>query len=85
MYGAVDWREAKYGEVLEQESVGLARRRASDPTCTIGDLEAQLAHLYIMEGSDWGGRGELQDTVLAATIAAYERFIHQWRAEMEAV
>jgi hypothetical protein len=83
MYGAVDWRDAKYQEVLEQESVGLERRRTSDPDCTIGDLEAQLNHLYIMEGSDWGGRGELQDIVLAATIAAYERFIHEWRARAE--
>ena len=81
MNGSVDWRDAKFGEVLEQETTGLARRRSADPDCTIAALEAQLSHLYIMEGADWGGRGELQDTVLAATIAAYESFIAEWKAE----
>lgn len=81
MYGSADWRDAKYEEVLEQEHRGLERRRQSDPSCTVEDIEAQLKHLYIMEGADWVGRGELQDIVLAATIAAYERFIADWKAE----
>lgn len=80
MYGSADWRDAKYNEVLDQELVGLERRREADASLTAEDLEAQLKHLYIMEGSDWAGRGELQDIVLAATIAAYESFIGSWRA-----
>ena len=80
MYGSVDWRDFKYDEVLEQELRGLERRREADPVLTIGDIEAQLLHLYNMQGADWGGRGELQDIVLAATIAAYERFIFEWKA-----
>ncbi len=81
MYGAADWRDAKYEEVLEQEQLGLERRRAADAALTVEDIEAQLKHLYIMEGADWSGRGELQDIVLAATIAAYEHFIAEWKAE----
>jgi len=80
VYGSADWRDAKYQEVFEQETTGLDRRRASDPELTVADIEAQLKHLYIMEGADWAGRGELQDTVLAATIAAYEHFICEWKA-----
>jgi hypothetical protein len=34
-----------------------------------------------MDGADWGGRGELQYLILAATIAAYEQFIARWKAE----
>jgi hypothetical protein len=34
-----------------------------------------------MDGADWGGRGSLQDIILSARIAAYERFIAQWKAE----
>jgi hypothetical protein len=83
VYGSADWRDAKYEEVLEQESRGLERRRIADPGLTVADIEAQLKHLYHLEGADWGGRGELQDIVLAATIAAYERFIADWKAGSE--
>jgi hypothetical protein len=34
-----------------------------------------------MDGADWLGRGQVQDITLAATIAAYELFISEWKAE----
>jgi hypothetical protein len=34
-----------------------------------------------MDGSDWVGRGALQDVVMQATIAAYEHVIAQWEKE----
>jgi hypothetical protein len=78
---SVDWRETKYREILEEELRGLERRRESDPSCTVGDLEGVLLHLYHMDGADWIGRGDVQDITLAATIAAYEQFIAEWKAE----
>jgi hypothetical protein len=80
---STEWRDVKYTETFEQETRGLQRRRESDPACTVGDLEGMLRHLYIMDGADWGGRGDVQDTIMAATIAAYERFIAQWKAEKD--
>jgi hypothetical protein len=80
MGASTDWRDIKYTETLEEELRGLYRRRESDPGCTVADLEGILAHLYIMEGADWGGRGEVQDITLGATIAAYERVIAEWKA-----
>jgi hypothetical protein len=77
---SVEWRDVKYEETFEQELRGLRRRRESDPSCTVEDLEGVLKHLYIMDGADWGGRGDVQDTIMAATIAAYEHFIAQWKA-----
>jgi hypothetical protein len=77
---SVEWRDLTYEKTFEQELRGL-RRRESDPACTVEDLEGTLKHLYIMDGADWGGRGELQDIVMAATIAAYEHFIARWKAE----
>jgi hypothetical protein len=74
-----EWRDIKYAETFEEELRGLERRRASDPSCTIADLEGTLRHLYIMDGADWGGRGDVQDTILAATIAAYEHYIAMWK------
>ncbi|MCL2069952.1 MAG: hypothetical protein FWH19_03070 [Treponema sp.] len=79
MSSSVDWKDAKYNEVFEEELRGLSRRREFDSGCTVKDLEAVLRNLYIMEGSDINGRGQLQDTIMAARIAAYERFIAEWK------
>jgi hypothetical protein len=81
MGASAGWRDVKYTETFEQELRGLERRRAADPACTAADIEGVLKHLYIMDGQDWAGRGEAQDTAIAATIAAYEYFIAQWKAE----
>ncbi|MDR0444462.1 MAG: hypothetical protein LBH44_13770 [Treponema sp.] len=78
---SVEWREIKYRETFEEETRGLIRRRQSDPDCKIEDFEGILKSLYAMDGSDHDGRGSVQDTIMAATIAAYERFIAQWKAE----
>jgi hypothetical protein len=78
---SIEWRDAKYEEVFEQELRGLTRRREADPRCTAEDLEGVLQHLYIMDGADWYGRGSVQDIIMAATIAAYEHFIAQWKGE----
>ncbi|GAB1483802.1 hypothetical protein MASR2M78_26180 [Treponema sp.] len=82
MYGSIDWKDIKYEETLEQELRGLKRRRAADPSCTVADIEGVLRDLYNMEGSDWVGRGELGDLIMKATIAAYERFVFDWKAEL---
>jgi hypothetical protein len=78
---SVEWKEIKYAEVFEEELRGLERRRESDPLCTVRDIEGLLHHLYIMDGADWYGRGDVQDISMAATIAAYECFIAQWKAD----
>ena len=81
MSSSVEWKENKYTEIFEEELRGLARRRTSDPLCKVEDIEGMLQHLYIMDGADWYGRGDVQDITMAATIAAYEHFIAQWKAE----
>jgi len=82
MGDSVEWQEVKYKETFEQEIRGLTRRRQSDPGCKIEDLEGTLRNLYIMDGADQGGRGPLQDTIMAATIAAHEHIISVWKSEM---
>ena len=79
MNQSVEWRETKYKEIFEQELRGLFRRREADPLCKVADIEGVLQHLYIMDGADWYGRGEVQDIIMAATIAAYEHFISEWK------
>jgi hypothetical protein len=78
---SVEWKDIKYDEVFEQELRGLRRRRESDPRCTAEDIEGVLQHLYVMDGADWYGRGGVQDIIMAATIAAYEHFIAEWKVK----
>ena len=82
MSSSTDWRDVKYNETFESELRGLERRRASDSNCTVADIEGTLRHLRILEGADQGGRGDVQDTSMSATIAAHEVFISQWNAEL---
>lgn len=81
MNGSLDWQDAKYKETYEQELLGLERRREREKDFSIADLEALLSHLYKMDGNDWVGRGLLQDTIMAATLAAHESFLERWKAE----
>jgi hypothetical protein len=78
--GNSDWRDRKYDEVFEDSIRGLERRKAADPSFSLSDAQGTLSHLYVRFGNDWEGRGELQDIVLSATIAAYEHFIAEWKA-----
>jgi len=80
MNSSVEWRDVKYEEVFQQELRGLECRRKADPSCTVKDIEGVLHHLYIKDGGD-GGRGEMMDITMAATLAAHEHFIAQWKAE----
>jgi hypothetical protein len=81
MAESLEWKEVAYKGTFDEETRGLKRRREADPSCTVEDLEGILKNLYIMEGADIDGRGRLQDTIIAARIAAYESFIAGWKAE----
>jgi len=78
---STDWREQKRNEVFESSLKGLENRKRVDPGFTLSDACSALEHLYVLEGNDWLGRGELGDIVTSATIAAYEHFIFEWRGE----
>jgi hypothetical protein len=78
---SVNWRDVTYREAFDQEVRGLLRRREQDPDCTPEALEGTLRHLYHMDGADWAGRGEVQNSALAAVIAAHEYVIARWREE----
>jgi hypothetical protein len=79
---ATDWREKKREETFEGTLKGLRNRRSVDSAFSLQDARSSLKDLYILEGNDWLGRGELGDIVTSATIAAYELFIHEWEKEL---
>ena len=76
-----EWMEIKYNDIFEEALRGLLQRRKSDPQCKVEDLERVLNNLYIRDGADLEGPGNLQKINTAATIAAYEHFIAEWKAE----
>jgi hypothetical protein len=45
------------------------------------DLERLFDTAYTREGNDWVGRGAVADIVNAATIAAYEHMLIEWKKE----
>ena len=81
MSETTEWIDEKYRQVFNEELIGLERRRLNDSSCTIQDVNGILHNLYIMDGNDQGGRGQVQDITLSATIAAYEHFIEEWKKE----
>jgi hypothetical protein len=78
---STEWQGIKYKETFDDETRGLERRLKAEPNCKIEDLQGILKNLYVMDGQDHDGRGSLQDTIMAATIAAYEQFIANWKAK----
>ena len=77
-----EWKDIKYRETFDDETRGLERRREYDKALKIEDLEGTLKNLYIIEGADNEGRGRLQDIIITARIAAYERYISLWKKEI---
>ena len=83
MNESVDWRTVEYNKIYNEEMRGLERRRINDKSVTIEELQGILDSLYVIDGNDQDGRGPLGDTTIAAEIAAYEHFIHEWMVEAE--
>jgi len=75
---SIEWKDKAYDDAYSETLASLARKRTEDPAFSAEDARGVLKHLYIQDGNDWGGRGELQDITIRATIDAYERFIAEW-------
>ncbi|PKL07841.1 MAG: hypothetical protein CVV51_12070 [Spirochaetae bacterium HGW-Spirochaetae-7] len=75
------WKEKAYVDTYDDTLGSLQRRRAEDPSFDAASARGVLKHLYIQDGNDWVGRGELQDIVMQATLDAYEFFLARWEDE----
>lgn len=82
MSESIDWEEKKYQEVFDDETRLLVRRRTSDASCSIDDIQGILDSLYVLDGNNATGRSCVQQIEISATIAAYEAFIYQWQKEL---
>jgi len=75
---STDWREMAYESAYTEAYRSLERRRAEDASLIPEDLKGVLKHLYSSDGSDWVGRGEVQDLHLKGVIEAHEHFLIKW-------
>lgn len=60
-----------YTETIDDLTVRLDTK-----TITADEFAGMLEALYVQDGNDWLGRGEAEQTVLSATIAAFEAILH---------
>ncbi len=58
--------------ILENLTGFFAEQLVEDPAGLLGQLERELRSLYVRQGNDWTGRGEIGDAKLEATIAVLE-------------
>ncbi len=77
MSNTIEMIDEKYDQVFREELIALERRREHDPSFGERDAAGVLHNLYIMDGNNWDGRGEIQQASMSATIAAYEHFISE--------
>jgi hypothetical protein len=78
-----DWEEEKFSELFDDEIRVLQRRRLHDSDCTVADLEGTLNALYVLEGNNLEGRSRVHEIAISASIAAYEKFIDEWKKELK--
>lgn len=73
--------ERKYDEVFRNVCDYVDYQKKSDSSFTLKHLERMLETEYINEGNGWVGKSEVQEIVSAATIAAYQHKIVEWKKE----
>lgn len=58
--------------ILENLPGFFAEQLIENPEGLLEQLECELRSLYVRQGNDWTGRGEISDARLEATIAVLE-------------
>ncbi len=54
---------------------------AERPDFSLETVKNELNALYIYEGQDWAGRGELKQSEIAGAILAYQVFLNKIQSE----
>ena len=72
----------KYNETYFNLYESLKSQYSSDIHQGILSLEKQLEDLYVHDGQDWLGRNNYKAASLAATIAACETLLHEFRDQI---
>lgn len=57
--------------------------KSGKPDFDIATIEGELTALYVYEGHDWDGRGELKHAEIEGSILAYQVFLRRWQEELD--
>ena len=76
--------QRRYDEVFDALYRYLEEKRRTDPTFTRAHVRGFLKDAYVRLGNNWTGKGTLFETTQNATIAAYETFLANWKADIAA-
>jgi len=74
----MDYREKLYEDTFNNVCKEMRHRRQNDPQFSKEELEGVLRSLYVDQGNDWVGRGEVRDLINEATISACELVLSEW-------
>ncbi|MFD3155494.1 hypothetical protein ACFIJ5_01225 [Haloimpatiens sp. FM7330] len=78
-----DWEQTQFDRIFDEVYNNLKEQRKVSTSYTIQDLERFLNNLYVNDGNNWEGRGNVTSITNNATIAACETFLAEWREEEE--
>lgn len=70
--------------ILENLPGFFSEQLIEDPEGLLVQLERELRSLYVRQGNDWTGRGEIGDARLEATIAVLEAVRAECLQQIEA-
>ncbi|EOD01033.1 hypothetical protein [Caldisalinibacter kiritimatiensis] len=76
-----DVLEKKYNTTYQNVYNDLKQQKENDPSFTIEKLKELLNTLYINQGNDWLGKGEVKNITTSATISACETLLAEWKEE----
>lgn len=78
-----NWETQCFHNIFDAVYASLEKRKQTDASFTIEELEKQLENLYLLDGHDWLGRGKVADLDMEASIAALQEFLYRWKKAQE--
>ena len=73
-----NWEEIKYDSVFTETYESLKYSLDNDENYSVSNLKDYLESLYVQQGNDWLGRGEVRDIDLNARISACEVLLSEY-------
>jgi hypothetical protein len=74
-----EWDDELYDEIYYSMFHYLEKRRKGDPEFNRKVLKEILADAYRKQGNAWAGKSPVEEIKEAATIAAFEQFLNEWK------
>jgi hypothetical protein len=74
-----DWDEGLYDEIYHSMLHYLEKRREGDPGFSREVLVEILNDAYVKQGNAWAGKSPVEEIKEAATIAAFEHYLSEWK------